>query len=259
MRAFALMLGLVVAAAVAPVSAQTTITLRADVWCPYNCEPASDRPGYMVEIAKAAFEARGMRVDYRTLPWTRTLSEVREGRLDGAIGATQGSQESRGLVFGKETLGLSVNVFAVRRGTPPIRSLQDLATRSLVAIADYSYDDAIDAHIAANKARGDRVTLLSGDDVTKRLIRLVIGGRADALVENRYVLAYEMRQVDGSDQLATTTFGEPSALSIGFTGAHPRGAEYAAILDQGVGQLRADGRLAAILQRYGVADWTKTQ
>jgi len=29
-----------------------TITIRADVWCPYNCEPDSEKPGYMIEIVQ---------------------------------------------------------------------------------------------------------------------------------------------------------------------------------------------------------------
>ena len=33
-----------------------TVTLRADVWCPFNCEPDAASPGYMIEIAKAALE-----------------------------------------------------------------------------------------------------------------------------------------------------------------------------------------------------------
>ena len=33
-----------------------TITLRADSWGPYNEEPKSAQPGYMIEVAKLIFE-----------------------------------------------------------------------------------------------------------------------------------------------------------------------------------------------------------
>ncbi len=56
-----------------PVGAET-ITLAADVWCPFNCNPGGDPPGYMVEVAKAVFEPRGHTVTYRVLPWARAVA-----------------------------------------------------------------------------------------------------------------------------------------------------------------------------------------
>ena len=247
----ALLLALLPAVAPAQV-----VTLRADVWCPYNCQPNSPHPGYMIEIAERAFAHYGIRIEYRTLPWSRTLVDVRAGRIDGAVGATAtDSAETRGLVWGQEVLGQSHHVFAVRAGRPPITNLADLATRSLVAIADYSYDDAIDAHIEAHRAMPERVMLLSGDDVTKRLIRLVLSGRVDALIETRAVLDWELRQIDVGEGLTLSGYGEPVPLTIAFTSADPRGQRYAAILDEGVRRMRASGEFGRILARYGVPDW----
>ncbi|TAD87385.1 MAG: hypothetical protein EAZ99_17800 [Alphaproteobacteria bacterium] len=233
----------------------TTITLRADVWCPYNCEPSSRDPGYMVEIARSVFQPHGLTVSYQTLPWSRTLAEVRAGTIDGAIGASIGSPETRGMVFGEEDLGLSQSVFAVTRGSPRVASIADLATRTLVAIADYSYGDPFDDYIETHRRDSKRVSLLSGDDVTKRLIRLVLSSRADVLIEDVAVLRFEAAQVDGGDRLETSPAGEPVRIGIAFTNARPEGQRYAALLDAGVRQMRADGRLAAILARYGVPDW----
>ena len=28
------------------------ISLRADLWCPYTCDPQAKNPGFMIEIAK---------------------------------------------------------------------------------------------------------------------------------------------------------------------------------------------------------------
>lgn len=45
-----------------------TITIVADPWCPYNCEPGSDEPGFMVEIARRVFAEAGIEVRYETVP-----------------------------------------------------------------------------------------------------------------------------------------------------------------------------------------------
>jgi polar amino acid transport system substrate-binding protein len=49
--------------------------------------------------------------------------------------------------------------------------------------------------------------------------------------------------------------GDPNPLYIAFSPSDPRSPAYAALLSEGVVRLRASGRLAAILARYGLADW----
>lgn len=44
------------------------ITLVADEWCPYNCTPDTDHPGFMIEIAQYAFEHAGHTIVYTTIP-----------------------------------------------------------------------------------------------------------------------------------------------------------------------------------------------
>jgi len=46
-----------------------TVSLRADFWCPFNCEPDAARPGFMVEIAPYALGSKyGHTVDYQIMP-----------------------------------------------------------------------------------------------------------------------------------------------------------------------------------------------
>lgn len=59
-----------------------TIHLRADVWCPYNCEQGSTLPGYIIEAASLIFEKAGHKIDYQTLNWSRTIREVHQGVID---------------------------------------------------------------------------------------------------------------------------------------------------------------------------------
>ena len=42
-----------------------TVVLVADEWCPYNCAPNSDKPGYVVEIAELVFAEAGHTVIYK--------------------------------------------------------------------------------------------------------------------------------------------------------------------------------------------------
>src|SRR5690349_12435671 len=65
------------------------IKLTSDLWCPYACEPNSDKPGFMVEIAKEVFSSKGHTVKYELLNWARAIKATRIGRFDGIVGASR--------------------------------------------------------------------------------------------------------------------------------------------------------------------------
>ncbi len=62
------------------------VVLAADEWCPYNCEPGSAKPGYVIELAKIIFEKKGYEFDYKMMPWEQAKSDALQGKMSGAIG-----------------------------------------------------------------------------------------------------------------------------------------------------------------------------
>ena len=48
----------VLAATCAGTARADEVVLLADAWCPYNCEPGSDTPGFMIEIARELLRHR---------------------------------------------------------------------------------------------------------------------------------------------------------------------------------------------------------
>lgn len=241
-------------AGVTPAAAQI-VTMKADLWCPYNCEPDSDRPGFAVDIARAVFGPAGYTVEYSVLPWARTLDSVRAGETTIAIGATAGDVADRGLIVGKEPIGLQRNALAMRKDAAFAYSGPDsLRDRRLGAILGYSYDDAIDAHIAAHKGT-DAVQLIGGDDALQQNIRKLLAGRVDAVVDSVDVLRYAVVRAGQTERVSLVEIGEPSAIYLAFSRANPDAPELIRKLDEGIAAMRRDGRLAAILGRYGAMDW----
>ncbi|HYE52525.1 MAG TPA: transporter substrate-binding domain-containing protein [Azospirillaceae bacterium] len=235
-------------------AAADTVTLRADNWCPYNCEPGSERPGYMVEVAKAVFEPLGHTVDYKTMPWTQALEEAREGRHAGVIGAIP--DDAPGFVFGAEPLGQSTNVVAVRKGYGfAYKGVDSLKGHRLAAVQDYAYAPDLDAYIAEHAGKGGAVTLSSGDDVTADNLRKLLASQADLVLDEKNVLDYTAVQAGLEDVVQTVPLGSSAPLFIAFSPKHPKAKELAAALDAGVKEMRKSGKLAEILKRYGLKDW----
>ena len=131
---------------VAPGLAGDTITLRADIWDPYNGDPASDQPGFMIEVARKVFEKAGYTVDYQVDGWTweRSLEEAKKGSIDGIVGAAKSDAED--FVFPSEALCRQRMSFLVKKGNAwRFSGVDSLSSIRLGVISGYAYDDDIDA------------------------------------------------------------------------------------------------------------------
>ncbi len=231
------------------------VALRADAWCPYNCEPGN-RPGYLVEIAKAALEPAGHKVTYAMMPWTKALAAIRSGEITGALGAVP--TEAPELIYPKSPLGLSRPTLVVRRGKELTglseKNLDPLKNVRFGSIADYFYSEAVNAFIDANKALPNMVRV-SGDNVTEDLVNMLIEGKIDAMVEDSNVLDYLLESKGYRNLFNYVPLGEPSDVSIGFSPKDPNARAYADLIDAKLAAMRKNGELAHLLSRYGMRDW----
>ena len=228
------------------------ITLVADDWCPINCTPNSDSPGYMVEIANNVFEAAGHQVDYQTLSWNRALAEVASVKYVGAIAATP-KELAKG-IFPDEELGYYGNYFIIKKGNAwRFTSMASLQEINLAVIQGYNYGKKMSQYIANNP---DKVTQMGGNDVVRRILLMMLKGRIDVYLEDRNIAFYTAKQHSILDEISVAgTEGTPIAMHIGFSPVIPQSKAYAKILSDGIVRLRKSGQLKIILDKYGVNDW----
>lgn len=252
LRSFFL-IGFVVAALSPPGAQAATISLRADEWCPYNCASDSDRPGYMIEIARVVFEEAGHVVDYQTLNWSRSLAETRKGRFSGVIGATR--DEVPDFVFGP-ALGFSNDSFAVRPGTViDTRRDDPFDGLTLGAIRGYDYYKPVNDFIEAHGDDRAFVQFTFGDDALEQNLRKLVDDRVDFVIDDGNVLRRTIHDLGFAANLLVIETDEPEEVHIAFSPEDPNAEAYAAILRAGVEQLRRSGKLDDILARYGLRDW----
>ncbi len=230
------------------------ITVRADIWMPYNGEPGSDKPGYGIEIMQAVFGAKGIEIDYQTMPWNRAIEDTREGKFDCIIGA--GVRDAEGFVFPAEPMGFNVNdLFVKPDSTFKFENIEGLKSVKIGIIADYSYSsEAFDAYVAANKDDEQKLFVVSGDGALEKLSKMVIAGRIDAFMENPLVVAQEAWK---DDVKSAGQVGEKDALFVAFSPAKDSSKKYADMLDAGIKELRSNGKLKEILDKYNLKDWAE--
>ena len=233
-----------------------TITIRADSWCPFTCEPGTDTPGYLIEIATRVFEAAGHKVDYQFLPWPRAVSEVRAGQFTAIAGG--GVADTPDFVLSK-SMGDVTTTLAVRKGeTFEYSGPDSLSGYRLGAVTGViSWGGGLDEYIAKNKDNPDRVDLTGGEDPYAVNLRKLLVGRVDVVVDVAAVLKWLARRMNASDEIEFIPVLREPDVYIAFSPANKKSAEYAAILDRGVERLRASGELDEIMAHYGLEDWER--
>jgi polar amino acid transport system substrate-binding protein len=239
----------------APPAGMPVITIVADDWCPYNCAPDSEYPGYAIEAATEIFKKAGYQLKYEYVPWPRAIQGVLDGTYAGAVGAAKGDIPDA--IFPEEELGYYGNYLFIRKGDPwRYTGLDSFKNIHLGVIEDYYYSDEINTYLEANK-NSSQVDIIYGDDAAQRNIEKLLKNRIDVYLEDRNVVFYAIGQagLDKEKVEIAGEIGDPVALYIAFSPLNPEAGKWAEILSKGIKALRANGRLAEILQRYGLQDW----
>lgn len=240
-----------------PAIAAETITIVADRWCPFNCGPKDERPGFMIEIAKQAFARHGIEVEYSTLPWSRAIEETRQGKHTAIVGSSH--NDAPDFVFPQISQGKVNNKFYVKKGDGWwFKNIKSLSRVSLGAIADYAYNDELDAYIQKYKSDPKRVQLVSGENALDSNVKKLMAGRISALIESQHVVDYYLMQQSLPGALSDAGDLPPTQddnVYLAFSPKNPNARRYADIVSEEVKEMRKSGKLQQILTNYGVRDW----
>lgn len=250
-----LLVVLIYLVAVLPVLAAETITLAADEWAPFNSTPDKQPEGYMVDIAREVFKAHGIEIVYQAVPWKRALEGVRKGEYTAAIGPTK--NEAPHLIFPKEELARNRLSFWVSKGNPwRFKNKNSIKEISLGVIDGYDYRKWLNDYAVKNRTDGTKIQFVSGVNPMEMNLRKLKAGRIDALVDNEAVVRYTAKQIGLLDSIELAGYDTTLAYCyIAFSPVHPRSADYARMLSEGIVTLRNSGGLKKILAVYGLKDW----
>lgn len=252
MRRFCVVVALLLAASV---SQALTITLRADEWSPFNGDPTSDQPGYLIELATRIFTAAGHKVDYQLMPWERAIADVRAGKFDCIVGAYK--DDAPDFIFPSVPLGRDQQGFFRADGEDWQYDIGTLSQQRLAVIGGYSYDDGgeLDTYIKLHE-RSAGVHVSKGDAPLARNIRMLVAGRVDVAVSSIPVMQAKLNELKltGKVQQADT-LGQPLDVYIACAPGKILSKTYTELLAKGVQALRTSGELQTILRKYGLTDW----
>lgn len=239
--------------ATSPSLAGEQVVIAADEWCPYNCKPGSEKPGFMIEITQAALNLKGVDIQYKTLNWSRALHKIRKGNLDGVVGVTVEEADEANLSYGKYPLGMSSFVFVMRKDSNwAFKGIESLSKISFGIIQDYDNGPIISKYMESDP---DNVVVKTGQDAFEKNLKLVLANRLDAVIDDSAVVANRLKEMGLTDKTRLVALDKtPLPIFIAFKPG-PEGQRLAKLLDEGVDELRRIGWMRDILSRYGLSDW----
>jgi polar amino acid transport system substrate-binding protein len=196
----------------------------------------------------------GYKIDYVILPWARCVQEVRDGSADGLV-ATVYSQ-TPDLVFPEASLGLDETRFYTTQGSHwSFNNPADLGRIRLGVVQGYDYLEWLDLYIRRNTGT-TKIWFARGEYPLEHQVTALQDGRIDAFVENPEVIKAYLKEHRGRVKLRTAGLAGPAnRLYAAFSPNKAWSAELARLFDLKIDELRANGKLQAILERYGLSDW----
>ncbi len=232
------------------------LTVQADRWCPYNCEPGAAAPGYVVELMQAIFGPKGIRIRYEIVPWDRALVQTREGKADVAIAATQHEVNAFNLLIGHESVGYSSDCLFVGASNPlKFTNVDDLNSLKRVGISSgYSYSEDIDAWLKRPENKG-KIIVQKGEDPAEINARNLALGRLDGVIEDDHVMLHMITKLGIEHQVGLAGCQKQTKIFVAFSPKLKNAPQVVREFDEGMESLRRSQQLARILGKYGLSDW----
>lgn len=200
----------------------------------------NDLTGYDVEVAKAVADKLGVKAEFVETPWDAIFAGLTSNRFDAVVNQVTKNPERAGLYGLSSTYTYSEGVIATRAGDSSITSLAALKGKKSAQSLTSNW-----AKVA--KDAGAEVESVEG---FTQAITLLKQSRVDATVNDSLaVLDYQKSTHDQGIKIAGKT-GDVSEQVV----ATRKGSDLVAAIDKALGELKADGTLKKLSEKYFGSD-----
>jgi cystine transport system substrate-binding protein len=214
---------------------------------PFNFQDENGQlAGFEVDFANAVAAKLGVKAEFQPTKWDGILAALEAKRFDVIINQVTITPERQQKYDFSQPYTVSGIQIIVRKGDEAkINKPDDLAGKAVGAVVGSNYEK----WLRDNEPKADVRTY---DDDASRDQDLLIG-RIDAVINDRLVAAARVKQYQGKLAVA----GEPFAKQDQGIALRKDNPELLAALNKAIDDLRADGELAKISEKWFGADVTK--
>ena len=218
----------------------TLVVATEGAWSPWTYHDESDKlVGYDVEVATALAEKLGVKAEFVEGAWDGLFAGLDSGRYDMVCNGVELTEE-RALTYDFTVpYGYIHTALAVRSDNTDITTFEDLAGKTTANSIASTYMTLAESYGAE----------VLGIDTLDETIQMLVAGRVDATL-NADVSFYDYLNVhpEADFKIVALTEEAPQVCSPVRKGEET--ATLLAALNEAIEELRADGTLAEISERY---------
>jgi len=232
------------------------------VFCPLICDPIEDqREGFLIDILRDALAESGHTLNFQIVPYKRALNIVSSGEADGlpAIYRT----DAPDLLVGQSTISLGRNQFFIMSDTEWRFDGQNNWDEIRIAVVrGYTFGHTeFDAYLKSAEAnRSDKVTFMSGSNTYERMVKMLISGRVDAILDDSAFIYYSLfkllkdnNAMSSDDMIITGGVISEGENVVAYSPANPEVSKLLkSIIDPFVSELYRTGRINDYVKHYGL-------
>ena len=222
-----------------------TIAIEDKDWAPYYIWVEGEPVGPCPEIAAGAIQLMGSEAKFTGVPWVRVLRGVEKQKFDAGLCGTKNAERAAYSHYPEEPL-LSYDATLFVRADSPLRSssLEGLKGKSLGTIKGYSYGDTdklLEENGMSRSETTDRETLL----------RLLMRGRVDAVLDSILPVVFDARRLGLQDQIRALPPSLSEAPAYLFFSQRPGNEDLAKRFSAALKEFKNAAEYAAIKESYG--------
>ena len=224
-----------------------TITIAMEGnWAPWTYEDENGNlTGFEVDVSTAVAEKLGVTPEYITGEWDGLLAGVEAGRYDLMCNGVGYTEERAQAYYYSDFYAFNRTALVVRSDNTEITSLEDLAGKTTCNSANSTYQLTAEAY-------GATVQDVESLDGT---LEMVMAGRVDATLNAEVSINdYLKEKPDANIKIVAY---DPEVEQVGML--MPYGEDSASLrsaINEALSELRADGTLASISEKYFGMDIT---
>lgn len=215
-------------------------------WAPwtYHDLKTNELVGFDVEVARAVADKLGTKLEFAEVEWSAILAGVETGRYTTAANGFGITEERKKTYDFSDPYAYSVTVLIVRSDNTEVTTFEDLKGRKTANSASSTY-------MALGEKYGASVTSI---EALADTMNEVILGRADATINSLDSFNDYMKEQPDAPLKVVAVADEKTP--VGFPFHRNTDPELVKKINQAIAELRADGTLKSLSEKYFGMDIT---
>lgn len=212
-------------------------------WPPFIMESPFGR-GIAHDMIVQALTSSGYQVQFTEKPWSRILKETMKGKNDVIIAIWKTEEREKTLLFTEPYMYSQMAVVSLRGSDFNFKSIDSFKEQRVALINGYAY--------AGNLLDYQEMERVISIDLPNS-IRLILTGRADALVTDEVVGEWTIKEmgVDRQQLYFSDIYLDSTPLYAAVRKSHPQAEQIIAALNEYF-RLKSEHQLKVLKEKYGL-------